>query len=301
MDLIYAIVLLSSFASPGILALVLFFIWKARRKDHKGKSTVIPQYEPFEHIPPAVTAVVLKERIDIQDILATLIDLAQRGYVQVEYVRAATGQVFTEHNVTTNFTYALKLLKQPDAQLKNFESSLLKSIFTQGPTKYILNFLEDELQQIKPDLDKKIYTEAVRLGLIYESPEAIRQKYAKASRVVKIIGYVLFITGVGIPIIIDAFLIQWFGRHMPVRSPKGVEALRWSRGLELYITFAERYRLNRPSGELQTLLPEAMVFKLVKEWSQHVNTEKNQLPQWFQAPVESAGAVVRLVEFLSRT
>lgn len=298
-DLIYAILLLSSLATPMVLSLVLFFIWKARGRDPKGKSIIIPQYETYQHIPPAVMGVVLRERVEVQDLVATLIDLAERGYLSVESVRAAPGQVFKEENVTTNFAYVLKQLKPADANLKAFEQTLFHSIFTSGPTKYILNFLESELIKIKPQLDKEIYTETIALGLIRHSPEEIRQKYIRYSKIFKVAGYILFITGIGIGLLADAYILRWFGRVMPARTHKGVEALEWSRGLEMYIKFAERYRLNRPTGEIQKLLPEAMVLKAVKEWSAHVKSETTQLPIWYHTPVASADAIVRFVNFLN--
>ena len=76
----------------GVIAVSLFLLvggplavialWYTRGRDPK-LGIVVPDYitEPPEDLPPAMVGSLIDERVDMQDIISTLIDLARRGYL----------------------------------------------------------------------------------------------------------------------------------------------------------------------------------------------------------------------------
>jgi len=73
----------------GFLALlasiIAGFIWWLRTEKFKyGKGTIVPQYEPPQHLRPAMAEAIIKERVTPRGLAATVVDLAVRGYVKIE-------------------------------------------------------------------------------------------------------------------------------------------------------------------------------------------------------------------------
>lgn len=76
----------SYFLSFFIIILT-FFVglvhWYFTERFRKGRGTIIPQYEPPQNLPPAMSELIIKERTSQKTLPATLIDLAVRGYVKI--------------------------------------------------------------------------------------------------------------------------------------------------------------------------------------------------------------------------
>lgn len=73
----------------GLFALIAalvaaFFIWLVREKLAVGRGTVVPQYEPPQHLKPAMAEVILTESLSNRGLTATIVDLAVRGYIKIE-------------------------------------------------------------------------------------------------------------------------------------------------------------------------------------------------------------------------
>ena len=52
----------------------------------RDRGIVVPDYvtEPPDALPPAIVGALIDEKVDMQDIISTLIDLAHRGYLTME-------------------------------------------------------------------------------------------------------------------------------------------------------------------------------------------------------------------------
>ncbi|QQS61153.1 MAG: DUF2207 domain-containing protein [Candidatus Moraniibacteriota bacterium] len=58
--------------------------WYMSEKYNKGRGTIIAEYEPPHHLPPAIGEVIMKEKISSKTWASTIIDLAVRGHVKIE-------------------------------------------------------------------------------------------------------------------------------------------------------------------------------------------------------------------------
>jgi hypothetical protein len=79
-----------------ITLLIIFLRWYLTEKRGKGKGTIVPEYEPPQNLPPAIAEVVVKESLTPKAWVATIIDLAVRGYVKIkEEERPNYGKIFS--------------------------------------------------------------------------------------------------------------------------------------------------------------------------------------------------------------
>jgi uncharacterized membrane protein len=60
-----------------------FIYWYMTEKYHKGRGTIVPEYEPPQNLRPAMAEVLVKERITNRAWPATIVDLAVRGYLKI--------------------------------------------------------------------------------------------------------------------------------------------------------------------------------------------------------------------------
>ncbi|MEA1936619.1 MAG: DUF2207 domain-containing protein [Patescibacteria group bacterium] len=61
-----------------------FIYWYKTEKSREGKRAIVPQYEPPQNLRPAMAEVIVKEKLTNKGLVATIIDLAVRGYVKIE-------------------------------------------------------------------------------------------------------------------------------------------------------------------------------------------------------------------------
>ncbi len=67
------------------------FAWSAFGRDPGSKRSVKPEYAPPADLIPAQAGVLLDERAHTRDVVATIVDLAVRGYLSIEPVTTAFG------------------------------------------------------------------------------------------------------------------------------------------------------------------------------------------------------------------
>lgn len=85
-------------------------------------------------------------------------------------------------------------------------------------------------------------------------------------------------------------MIMLFGLIMPARTKKGAEAREYLAGLKLYLTVAEKDRLefhNAPEKNPQVfekLLPYAIVLGVEKQWAKQFEHLMMPMPRWYSDP-----------------
>ena len=83
-----------------IIPLVFMFLFRRWNRFGKDKKvhTVIPEYEPPKDITPIEAAILIDERADMKDISAIMIDLAIKGFIQIEEIEEKTLGIFKHKN-----------------------------------------------------------------------------------------------------------------------------------------------------------------------------------------------------------
>jgi uncharacterized membrane protein len=250
-------------------------------KDQKGKvkpigahETISVEFTPPEDLRPAEIGVLMDERVDTRDVVATIIDLAARGFLtitevpkkwlfgKVDYLLTRTTPKATKNNPPL-FVYEQLLLNKLFYKRRQVKISSLKRTFY------------EELREVK----QALYDDVVEKGLFPASPEKARKNYLTAGIVIAAIGVGLIIPAghssnvpsfeIGTGLLVTSCLFFLMFRYMPRKTAYGRELFRRSKGYYLFINRAERYRQRYFEKEnmFNEVLPYAIVFGLTKKFA----------------------------------
>ncbi|MDP2910400.1 MAG: DUF2207 domain-containing protein, partial [bacterium] len=312
-QLIALIVLSVSIFVPVIVFIKAFRDWRKRGRDVKIEKTIIAQYEPPNNLAPALVGVLIRQSVGVKDILATVINLAVRGYLRIR--EQENKFLFVKEK-----EYIFEKLK-PEADLKPFEQETIKSIFRHKDivsSKDLKNKFYKELPVIK----KEIYKEVARTDLFNGNIEKIRKKYSLIYIIIfSSIVFLILLAGLstrflGLPLILwtSAIIIAVsmgvssaigliFARFMPVLTDQGAEAKWQALGFKEYLHTAERFRIEAETlGTFSNFLPYAIVFGVEKQWAKRFDDFQYQKQGWYYPAVVyggPAGAPASFSEFSS--
>lgn len=265
---------------PLIVFIGLFIRWFYKGRDPKFKGTIIAQYEPPDNITPAEMGVLIDERVDLEDITSTLVDLAYKGYLKIKEVKEK--RIIGEE---TKYTLIRTNDFRASSALKEHERLILEGIFN-GRTEVGLDSLVNRFYRHLSGIRKALYNQTVEADYFKKSPEFVRMKNR--------IGGVLLASGggvlafvwplAGIPILISGLLILVFAGAMPAKTQKGSDAYWHALGFREYLHTAERFRLDTCTPEtFEKFLAYAMVFGVEKQWANRFVDIYKEPPSWYES------------------
>ncbi|KPJ54706.1 hypothetical protein AMJ47_03625 [Parcubacteria bacterium DG_72] len=322
-QIIALITLLIALTIPIIVFVRAFKQWSKKGKDAKINKTIIAQYEPPayakatagkpDNLVPAVVGVLVKQKIEIKEIIATVINLAVRGYLRIK--EEEKGFLVFKHK-----EYTFEKLKDFN-DLKPFERKILDALFKKGNTVSTSDLKNKFYKEIK-DIKKEIYKQVATIDLFEENVEKTRNKYSIFYIITLVLGFVILFAGImiinilglapilltsaviiGVSILISAIIGLLFSWQMPALTQAGAEAKWHALGFKEYLHTAERFRVGAETLKTFSLfLPYAMVFGVEKQWAKRFADFEYQPQTWyFPAAVYSGrgGAPANFSEFAS--
>jgi uncharacterized membrane protein len=236
--------------------------------------------------PPGLVGALVDERADVQDVLATLVDLARRGYLTITELdtKAFWG-------ASRDFSY--RLTDKSPADLRRYEQLFISHFFG-GRRERKLSSLKDKFYATLPQIKNAIYAELVSAGYFQASPESTRSRYttlgifllAIASAGGLLIGawlsdYVdaIFCPFAGLGLTAVAVLIG--GQHMPHKTRQGAEAAAIWRGFKNYLAQLDKYQLPESGALFEQYLPYAVAFGLERSVIRKFLTVPTPMPTWY--------------------
>ncbi len=110
---------------PLLTLVAMTMLWLHRGRDPLPVGPVPVQYEPPEGLSPAEVGTIFDEQLDSDDVLATLIDLAARGYIKIRALPAQKLFLFSKRD------YEFVLLRDyhGDEALQPHEEAFLRGLF----------------------------------------------------------------------------------------------------------------------------------------------------------------------------
>ncbi|MBZ0292333.1 MAG: DUF2207 domain-containing protein, partial [Anaerolineae bacterium] len=156
-------------AVGGPLAVLAF--WYQRGRDPQVGP--VPEFlsEPPSNLPPAVAGTLIDESADTRDIMSTLIDLGQRGYMVMEEDQS-TG-IF---GIGMNRTFSFKRTdKAYGSDLRPYEQRVIKKIFGGNRMERTLDSLKNNFYTAIPQVKKELYQELVSEELFKSDPDTVRK------------------------------------------------------------------------------------------------------------------------------
>ncbi|MCX8067761.1 MAG: DUF2207 domain-containing protein [Anaerolineae bacterium] len=268
--------------------LLVLLLWYLRGRDPVVKLPTDYLTEPPSDAPPGVAGALVDEKADLQDILATLVDLARRGYLQIEE-RAERGWL------TASSDFVFRRTDKPDDDLLPYEKVLLSHLLGRKGERR-LSELKNRFYTAIPEIQKGIYEQLVRRGYFRTSPEKVRTRYTGLGATVLVL---VFIAGlcIGGPLMgmsgaaicpflglgATAVALIVAGRHMPVKTRKGAEeAARW-RAFKRYLQEMEKYTdVREAADQFEKYLPYAIAFGVDRTWVRRfARVEDLPMPVWY--------------------
>ncbi|MDO8513593.1 MAG: DUF2207 domain-containing protein [bacterium] len=269
--------------------------WIYNRVDTKQMVATLP-----ENIPPAVIGVLVHGRIGAREISATMIDLAQRGYIHI----------YEGHN---NFSFGRgrALESEEIYNLNKYEKLLLSKIFE---TKSATNNLRD----INKALDRSLFSEKMAQvfleiynlvtdqGYFQQNPGLTHQKYKLNGIILFFAGSLGFILNIifnrtfpfliffWIGMMASATLILYFAPKMPILTPKGKSArLAWLRFRNYLIQSKPIDFQDANQSPYTKYLAYAVCLNAEVDWTKHFFEVPFARPYWF----DSDPSIVSIEDF----
>jgi uncharacterized membrane protein len=269
-----------------ILVFVLMFCWWSKYgRDPKGRGTIIARYSPPEDLAPAEIGTMIDGSADNNDVSATIIDLAVRGFLKIKRTeeKAFLG-------LGKNIEYTFIKLKD-EGPKKDFEKKVLEGIFSGGrETK--LSDLKNKFFKKLPDIQGKLYDNVVGKGYYVSNPSTTRSLWIVGGIIGGIFLLVVFSNMQGawgaLSGGLAGLIVAVFGWFMPAVTKNGAEIKEDIFGFKDFLSVTETDRLkfhNAPekSPEMfEKFLPYAMVLGVEGEWAKQFEGIYNQQPDWYE-------------------
>lgn len=235
--------------------------------------TITVEFTPPAKLRPAEMGVLLDERADTTDVVATIIDLATRGYLNITEI--------PKKWMFGSVDYELKQKTKSTEGLLGYEKMLLDKLFTSGTTQKMSDLKETFYKDLK-EVKSALYKEVVAKKLFPSDPEHVRSTYLGIGIVLAIAAIMIFIFSFSVAWIFVAdiafglivmgilFIIMAF--FMPRRTAYGRELYRRTKGYRLFINTAEKHRqvFFEKKNMFNEVLPYAIMFGLTKKFAQQM-------------------------------
>ena len=273
--------LLSGIAIAILGPLGVVLLWYSKGRDPKVEKSADYLAELPNDLPPGVVGALIDEKADMKDIIATLIDLARRGYLTM-----------TEEKKDHLFTRTDK----PITELRNYESALLTHLFNKRDARR-LSDLREKFYVYVTGLQYQIYQQLVAEKMFNASPDAVRGRYT-------ILGIIALVVGGGLTALIanqswfqlygmalcpalallpTGLLMAIVAQYMPRKTAKGAEeTMKWI-AFRNYLKEIEKYtNLQEATDIFEKYLPYAIAFGLERSWiKKFARIETTPIPTWY--------------------
>ena len=243
------------------------WLWWTRGRDRGAiRGAIVPEYEPPAKLRPAQLGVLVDETADPRDLIATIVDLAVRGYL-----------VITEHAKHGLFGHADWTLdkKKSADDLLPYERRLFEGLFAAGDS-VLLSSLKGIFAPTLTGAEKLLYADATEHGWFVADPGRVRTVYAGLGCVTALVGIgLVFLLGrsfgwgfAGAALVPVGIALLVMNRAMPARTATGSALLAQTLGFKRYMDTAEtdRAKFAEKEGLFTVYLPYAVMFASVDRW-----------------------------------
>ncbi|GAB4491563.1 MAG: hypothetical protein OHK006_25520 [Thermodesulfovibrionales bacterium] len=281
------------FLLPFLVLGFMFTLWLNLGRDPQVRTSVTVMYGPPVHsgkpLTPSEVGTLVDEKIDSRDITATIVGLAVKGYIRIEE-KKEEGIIFDSTD------YFLKMLKEADLELTEFEQDLMNAVFS-GSAGVMVSDLKNRFYRNLPGLKKTIYRDLVLKGFFGSNPEHIRASYVGAGIVTGVIiaaglSY-LFGDSIGDvrPFVcggLSGLAVLGFAKFMPAKTRLGSSAYMHVLGFREFMERAEKDHLERMKDQnlFSKFFPYALALDVADNWAKAFEGIYQEPPGWY---VSSSG------------
>ena len=258
----------------GLAAVVLvgglfgvWWLWWTHGRDRgRARGAIVAQYEPPGKLRPAQLGVLVDESADPRDLVATIVDLAVRGYLTITE--------HAKHGLFGHTDWTLER-KKPGDDLLPYERTLFAGLFASGES-VLVSSLKGTFAPTLKEAESQLYADATKRGWFVADPSRVRVAYAGLGCVVAVAGIgLVFLLGqlfgwglVGVAVVPAGVALLLLNRVMPARTAAGAELFAQTLGFKRYMDTAEtdRAKFAEREGLFTAYLPYAVMFASVDHW-----------------------------------
>ena len=290
------------FGIPFVVFAALFLWWRRHGKE-PPLGSVVPQWRPSEDLRPGTAGALADQRADMDDVIATILDLAVRGYVRIVEVppevplgldpNTLAGKILGGVAGRDKDWELVRLKAGDETGLRDFERQTLSGIFD-GAGNRRLSDLKNEFYKALPGIKNALYRDLVWHKLFPRSPSSTRTLWTVLGAIVLVVGGALGFVALGLgywavlpAMLVSGVLVIVFGRHMPAMTATGARVRREVEGLEEYIRRAEKSEIEFRDAPERTpelfsqLLPYAVALDVSDLWVRQFDGLLTEPPQWY--------------------
>jgi len=266
---------------------VLYALWFTKGRD--PSVGLVAEYipEPPDDLRPGAVGVLLDETFHSRDVVATVLDLAERGVIRMDPASA--------EGVSGQYTFTL--LEHTET-LRAYERIVIDMIFGAGAkagTEKPMPQVAGALATRNGEIEDAFYQDLVDHQYFRESPEKTRDRWAKLFKAIPVIVGVVVIgivvaTGAWsnfafFPIFVGIVLMVFSGslaRSMPKKTVVGAESAAKWRAFRSYLDDIDDQKdLAESRAIFEKYLPYAVGLGLAESWTQKFAYIPVQSPQWY--------------------
>jgi uncharacterized membrane protein YgcG len=285
--------------SPLVIPLIVFVLafkaWEKNGRDPEEASFVV-RYEPIEGASPAELGTLVDNRADMDDITATLVDLAVRGFIRIE-------EVTESHllGLSKSTDYILHILRDSSqwTALKPHEQLYLSTLSTLAPigeSSVKVSELRNKFYNSLPAIRSAIYDSLLKSGYYLQRPDKVKAKWVAFAAVSAFVGIGLAVLAVKMmwlmisPFaligagVLSTIILFVFAQIMPARTIAGARAREATLGFKEFLSRVEEERMKKliTSPEMfERFLPYAMAFGVADKWAKAFEDIYREPPTWY--------------------
>lgn len=280
------------FLGLGLLMLVggpiaIYSVWQSRGKDPQVVLPIDILREPPDDLLPGAVGVLVDERADDHDVIATIVDLCERGVVHIE---ESSSDLM---GITLNRDWTLRKTGTTEG-LTEYEKETLDAVFG-SRDEVELTKIRERFSSRQAKVKEAMYDELVEHGYFPRNPETTRRQWRMGGYVLLgvSVAFGFFLAGaisgfaplVWVPVVAGGILgliLIATANRMSRKTEQGAEAAaRWN-AFRRYLVEIERYQdVNEAKAVFSMYLPYAVAFGLERTWVRKFSQIDTPAPHWY--------------------
>ncbi|MHB1343151.1 MAG: DUF2207 family protein [Thermoleophilia bacterium] len=268
------------FALPIFTLLAMLLIWVRRGRDEPA--AVYARYiaEPPSGLPPALAGALLDEKVGRRELLATVAELARRGYVELP---SGSGSTQTS-------AVRMSLLK-PATDLQGLEALVTSALFPSGDVKAQGEAVGERLRALVQPFEDAVFAALVKAGYFGATPKAARRSWSNRAW---LFGLLLAVATVGliwkdiggwgyflVGAVASVAVMAGFVSRMPQRTAAGAQEQRKWEAFHNYLRDLNRFKdLQTAQDTFERFLPYAVAFGVERDWARRFDGLSVPAPGW---------------------
>jgi Predicted membrane protein (DUF2207) len=279
---------------PTFALPVFVFILLAAVRAACGLAVALPasSEEPIqlpEGLTPAELGTLLDDRCDLTDIIATLFDLAARGYLKIEELNS------DQFISLSNRDYLFTKLKDNETNLAEHEKLLLAAIFnvdSEGRDSTKLSEIRTKFHIYGEKIQTAVYRSLINKGQFLRAPAEVPIAYFAVGFGLALIGLYLVLSTSGLSVaigfgcLLSALVTFSFASSMPSRTFYGCKSLRQTRQFRGFLLTAGREQIQKTmlgdSAQFGRYLPYALVLGAADKLAEAFQDLIKEAPNWYR-------------------